>query len=834
MLRLPNPARPVQLAGKGMLLLAVGVSYLLNRALAPKPPKPAVDKSSPTFSERGAYIPYVLGRRRVGPVIGWVGDRRAETKSSGGGKGGTKKAKYNVYFEKAWHLLCLGPVERIHAIYASDRVEAGPYARDLGSGVFVSIGDHGASLYFGECEQPINTTLGDASRVGVSSRWPGVAYVEWNERSLGQSPTWPQLEYDVEVRVPYANLAGDSWLDASTAPFAIGTDEEGVNPAHALYYLLTAEHPHGCGISPAVLDNDFLEDLGALCATEHLPVNILAASGQDVVSTIAALLADCGISIPQVGKLLSPRAMREDLGTIPQITKALYQYTTPDITIGNERTAQSRTVYAFANVRNSFAAQDVPIGDDGMEEGRGQRKESTVPLPTITHWDTAQRVIDRREQESLAGAQLYRVTAYRQARLLTPGQVVTFEGLGQLRVLRTRIDTESGDVEVEAMSDIYSKGTAQTPGAEPGYPPTPTDDPPAADKFFHIEEPRELGDGETFRMVALRIPAHEYIVDAVQHISDDGATYQNLGDGSANGFGGILVEEMPESSATITTGPIFYGEGGDPGIVLDLSLATSRHQSGEQVLVSELGEILYPAALVALGGGFYRADNLIRARRGTTPQRHPWGTRICIMPIADVVPQASTLLAVAASIRQKSQPYTTLATFDLASVVPFTRTWQGQTRAPLPVSAVSANTASNEYVTGGSITVNWTATATDQAGNTVPLAEVIVEVLSAAGAVLRTIVEASPVVGADSLVYSNADLVTDFGAEPPFVDLRVLARSGTNRSASITIRVHLDTADQGADHVGILRADTFGPRHVPGMDPSFLEVYASLTPEEFL
>lgn len=833
-IRLPGPLRrPVEVGGKGLMLLAVGAAYLLNRALAPKPPKAPVDTTSPTLSERGSYVPYVLGRRRVGPVVGWVGSRRREKRSAGGGKGGGGgKAKYNVYYEQGWHQLCLGPLHYLHGIYVSGQREAGGWARELGSSVFLSYGEHGFHIYFGECDQPVNTLLGASDRVGVSSAWPAVAYVHWKERSLGQSATWPQIEYDCEVRPGSSPITGGAaWLDASTASISTGTDEEGVNPAHALYYLLTAPPPFGRGISPTLLDLDFFNDLAELAEDEHLPVNILAAQGQDVATTLANLLGDCGIVIPQVGKLLAPKALREDTGTIPEIAKALYQYEAPDLVIANERTAVTRTIYSFANVARGFAAQDVPIGDDSQEYQRGQRRERTQPLQTITHWNTAVRVIDRREQEALAGSQLLTVTAYRNAKMLSSGQVVEFEGLGQMRVLTVARDRDSGDWRIECMPDIYALGTAQGAPGEPEYPDDPEAEVAEADRFFYIETPRALGDGTSFGLFVLRIPANNFVAGALQHVSDTDSSYQAVGEGSGNGFGGTLCEDVPEDDTTITTGPVFYVEGGDAGSIDDLTGSTSRWQSGEQVLVSEHGEIMYVQALTAIGSNFYRADGLIRARLGTVPQRHPWGTRVVLAKIADLVQNAATFLAVGLNIYLKSQPYTNEETFDLAQVTPFVREWQGHSKAPLPVTGVSANSASNEYTTSGDIVVDFTTVNEDQDGNTIALDAIIVEVLDFDGTVLRTITESSPAVGADAITYSNANLVADFGGEPERVDLRVLAISGDNRSAATTIRVHLDTAPQGADGIAVMRAETFGPASVIDAEPGILETYQTTTQE---
>ena len=45
------------------------------------------EERPPTLTQRGSFLPVVIGRHRIGPVVGWVGDRDIR-RSSAGGKGG--------------------------------------------------------------------------------------------------------------------------------------------------------------------------------------------------------------------------------------------------------------------------------------------------------------------------------------------------------------------------------------------------------------------------------------------------------------------------------------------------------------------------------------------------------------------------------------------------------------------------------------------------------------------------------------------------------------------------------------------------------------------------
>ena len=69
---------------------------------------------------RGEVIPLVIGRRRVGAFIAWVGDDKTTTKKVGGGGkggGGGGGSEVDTYWQSGMHVLCVGPATKLHAIY---------------------------------------------------------------------------------------------------------------------------------------------------------------------------------------------------------------------------------------------------------------------------------------------------------------------------------------------------------------------------------------------------------------------------------------------------------------------------------------------------------------------------------------------------------------------------------------------------------------------------------------------------------------------------------------------------------------------------------------------
>lgn len=201
----------------GLMILAAGLSYLAGQMLQKKSDSPIKSDKPTTLSSRGSFVPWFVGIRRVGPVFCWAGRRATTTESSAGsgGKGGggsEEGAEVIIYKERGWHVLGIGPVYALHRIFKNGKVIfQGPItATSHPSGSEVDLGKQGKfKIYWGEQDQPINTDLGKANRVGISSRWPFICYITWGKKRLGTAPIWPELQYELERR-PSNTLLTDS------------------------------------------------------------------------------------------------------------------------------------------------------------------------------------------------------------------------------------------------------------------------------------------------------------------------------------------------------------------------------------------------------------------------------------------------------------------------------------------------------------------------------------------------------------------------------------------------------------------------------------------------
>ena len=185
--------------------LSVASSYLLK----PKPDAPLVDDRPKAIASRGTFLPYVIGRRRIGHVVTYVGrynTQRAQSKSSIGqflnfpGLASTAGATY--YLQSAVHALCVGPAYALWSIKANNiEVFKGPINQITHpSGSLVACGLGQFYIFWGEPDQPINTNMGESDAISVSSRWPGICYVVWDQATLGTANTWPQVDYEIETR----------------------------------------------------------------------------------------------------------------------------------------------------------------------------------------------------------------------------------------------------------------------------------------------------------------------------------------------------------------------------------------------------------------------------------------------------------------------------------------------------------------------------------------------------------------------------------------------------------------------------------------------------------
>lgn len=198
------------------MALSVGISLLAAKLLKPKNKTPISDDKPTTLTTEGSFSNWLLGIREVGPFVAWAGEREKKKEKIPGGKG-IDTPKQDVWYESGWHVLAIGPCEALLAIRQSGgAIFSGRITRaSHPSGSTIDLGSEGSfQIYWGEQTQPINTFLGDALRVGISSRWPRLPYIVWNKKRLGAQPIWPVLNYTIEKRPSGAFLTqSEPWYE---------------------------------------------------------------------------------------------------------------------------------------------------------------------------------------------------------------------------------------------------------------------------------------------------------------------------------------------------------------------------------------------------------------------------------------------------------------------------------------------------------------------------------------------------------------------------------------------------------------------------------------------
>jgi len=195
-------------------LISLAVSLAL--AVTQKKPKAApLDDALQSTATRGSYIPLLIGRHRVGPIFAFVSDAtNALTIDSGPGsqpgfgKGGGGVPDPGSYFENALHILAVGPGARLDAIYQNgETVWKGPITPSTHpSGSEFTIADQGTfKIYWGFKDDPILPS----EVTDVASNYALTMKVVWLPKNLGQSRTWPRLEYEIECPC-YSQIAGSA------------------------------------------------------------------------------------------------------------------------------------------------------------------------------------------------------------------------------------------------------------------------------------------------------------------------------------------------------------------------------------------------------------------------------------------------------------------------------------------------------------------------------------------------------------------------------------------------------------------------------------------------
>jgi hypothetical protein len=876
----------------GLMALAVGLSLLAAKMLAKKPDTPIVDDKPTTLTTRGAFIAWLVGRRRVGPVVGYAASRYTIKEKSDGGKGffSPDAPKVTIYYESGWHQLAVGPCDVLHAIYQGGKILfQGPITRTSHpSGTAVNLGSEGTFyIYWGEQDQPLNTTL--ASQTTISSRWPHCCYIHWHPKRLGSTPIWQLMEYDIERFVSNSVLSGsDAYMDpdvvlSSTVvdiydnndgaagvgwfelvgdwsplfgptdkvrltgnamgdtdlvissvtteqrvgfPFGLfqpyitytklrfttalsGTDDNGsltlyknnnvggINPAHAIAEVLFAEFPMGLGKSTTDWDLDSLEALGTLTqiGNEKIPCSLIGINGENADAILGMALQDLGVLLPihpTNGKLYF-NTVREPTGSLQELKEAQINDPLPQIETIHGDTTSDKFIFSFQDWEHAFKDMTIAIDEDGQAEFLEHQRAKKIRIGIAVDIKTAAKIAERRSQEELAGAVVYSVTANHGARLLIPGEAVLMENIDDiLRVISVMADPETSKTKLKLMADVYGakKSTFENEGGggEFNY------DPALQDAHFtYVEIPEYWLAGGPMTIMIPRIRNSDDIAGANIYISRDDVTYTYMLPELAAATGGVLLEEIAiDGEKSLATGPTFTVSGPDIATALDLSADELNWRLGRQILVWG-SEVAFVQKITAIGGDTYRLDGILRARWDTEREVHPVGQPVFIFEANDFELIEDLLLAADVDLYVKTQPYTSGSIVNLdASPKLHVNNTVGKgivPMRPLNLALTAPAPLVRAFETGDNIGIAWSYMSASQpstgagmqakgaaTSSSAPQGEFKLQILNTSNVVKRTVTTTDT-----SYSYSNANLVADFGFEPPSFKIRItVVRGGTS------------------------------------------------------
>lgn len=245
------------LAEFGTIALAVQIAMAIAAAaliLTAKRPKAVpLDDALKSTATRGAYVPLIIGRTRVGPIFAWVDDATPSPgfadsvlgSQPGFGKGTGGPPAPLTYQENSLHILCVGPGSKLIAIYQNGvTIWSGPITPSTHpSGSQITVDSAGIAegvfeIHWGFPDDPILTALENSERHGLGVHYAYAMKILWLPKNLGGSRNWPRLEYEIECPC-YSQIAstaselpieGDdahpTWDDAGyTAPSPLAEDD---------------------------------------------------------------------------------------------------------------------------------------------------------------------------------------------------------------------------------------------------------------------------------------------------------------------------------------------------------------------------------------------------------------------------------------------------------------------------------------------------------------------------------------------------------------------------------------------------------------------------------
>ncbi|PHR91960.1 MAG: hypothetical protein COA69_09350 [Robiginitomaculum sp.] len=583
-----------------LIVVAVG-SLLASQLLMKKQSKQSndfeFDNTISTYATRNAPLPYCIGVRRFGARVISVWGRHVVEESTGavsgggkggGGGGGGGDMKQEVYYENAVHYICLGPANRLRAIYQNgEEIWTGTAAIGGDFQFAHDLGKEGAFKFRagrGTVNRPYHRDANGTPLFSNEAKY--IVSIEWTKKKLGGSPDWPQMEYLIESLCPDQALEGSAYLIKPPG----GDDEadKGVNAAHALHQLLTAPWPHGAGLTVDQVDGQSLKELGYLCEQEGLAVN-LAIEGDVCSDVVADILNILGVMMSEYQGKLYFRALRPENAAYGTLSQGLIVFTEdmmapprPEITINTGILSPTRIILNFPDRHRNFRAnQPISMDNDGAaSRGYIQKSQNTS---IITSRLVGNVVASRKLNEFYGDTQGFKLPVTHGAHLVLPGDQVDLPEIGQVRVLSVEPGLVSDQmVSMEFLRDSF--GVIST-GDGSDIPPDIAGVGVEADAYVDwLEVPADEANGEVL-IVVFRLRSHIQIVGASIHAQADGGDYINLGQQGIPCSGGPMWDAIGvlDGPDIIEFGPFMTPLTEDSARIVDLRGDLDSWRAGRQL-----------------------------------------------------------------------------------------------------------------------------------------------------------------------------------------------------------------------------------------------------------
>lgn len=619
----------------GIIIYAVisaALSYAASLLMQKDKPKAPNDDTQATRATRGVRLPMVFGRRVVGATVAWAGRVDAKDSNTYGKR----------YYEAALHLLCVGEVDKLHAIWDGDNkriwLRKNDFRRSLKKSAGTYFGtnysnfdgvtptdgtktrytlmtkdnDSAFEIFWGADNQDRldmspaasgeNATVDEdetavakkrkrarrlyKNDVGFRSAWPGHAYVFWDRYHIPGSPSWPDLRYEITC------------LHDSLSPYQTeiahpsgNAKNDGINPAHIIYVLLTQPYPKGCGIDVANIDTDSLQALSNLMVSEGLGMNLVLEEGEDVGEKIDIILSDVGAFMAQQGDKLTFYTVR-DAGPYITLDDDLLQSPLPTVESNLGEKRATRYIFSYTDRKDRFRTSDLLIDEDHYSDDVGGHREDSVRIETVTNSYTATQVADRRSMEAAGRVQSVTIHVGRAARHLMPGMTLDIPNIGTVVVLSNTPSLESPTAVLKGYIDKTAVEVVETEEQDAvdfsEFEPLPDI------AFDFVEVPSELNPSTTANAIyVFRVRSDEAVEGSEIFLKFQGGTdFISSGYQDVAAAGGKLLDSFASGVPnTVETGPTFEADNDDVEALLDLSTDTASWEAGRQVM--RIGESMY-------------------------------------------------------------------------------------------------------------------------------------------------------------------------------------------------------------------------------------------------